>query len=525
MTIDLEKLPTDTAALQEMVRGLAETVVEVTTRCERAEARLDELLRKRFGRSAEKVDAVQLRLFAQEFIPELAEQAEAGETRPSKPRPRRSKHGRGKFPAHLDRVVREYDIAEEDRNCPECSTERLPIGDESSEQLDYVPAKVFVIVRRRKKYACPVCLGEVITADKPAQAIEKCAAAPGLIAHIAVGKYADHLPLHRQEKILKRNGIHVSRSTTCDWMRQCADALVPLHTLMQTRVVTSSWLHTDDTPVDVQDRAHAKNMKQGRFWVYSGDDEHPYDVFDYTPNRQAAGPVAFLKTFKGYLHADAYAGYQELYEKREIIEVACWAHARRKFYDARLSAVGPAHQALAMIKQMYAVERKVKEGMPDADTDGDVRKLTADEIHALRQEEAVPLLDRFRAWADEQAITALPKSPINDALQYVLRRWPSFTRYTTDGRLAIDNNVAERALRSVAIGRKNWMFCGSDRGGRTAAILFSMIASCDRHGVDPYAWLSDALDRIATIRLSELELLLPDRWTDSRPLPTIPTSD
>jgi len=522
MTIDLEKLPTDTAELQEMIRGLAETVVEVTRDRDCVRARLDELLRKRFGRSAEKIDAAQLRLFAQEFIPDLAEQVEAGDAPPSKPRPRRSKHGRGKFPDHLDRVTREYDIAEEDRECPECGTERLPIGDESSEQLDYVPAQVFVIVHRRKKYACPECLGEVITADKPVQAIEKCAAAPGLVAHIAVSKYSDHLPLHRQEKILKRNGIHVSRSTTCDWMRQCADALVPLYTLMQTRVVTSSWLHTDDTPVDVQDRAHAKNMKQGRFWVYSGDDEHPYDVFDYTPDRSRTGPKTFLEKFKGYLHADAYAGYKELYEKGAIVEVACWAHARRKFYDARLSAVGPAHQALAMIKQMYVIERKVKEGTPDAD--GNARKLTADEIRTVRQEEAVPLLDRFKTWADEQAISALPKSPIGDALQYVLRRWASFTRYTTDGRLAIDNNVAERALRSVAIGRKNWMFCGSDRGGRTAAILFSMIASCNRHGVDPYAWLRDALDQIATIRLSELELLLPDRWADARPLPAASTA-
>ncbi len=205
------------------------------------------------------------------------------------------------------------------------------------------------------------------------------------------------------------------------------------------------------------------------------------------------------------MHADAYAGYQEIYETRDVIEVACWAHARRKFFDARLSAVGPAHQAMAMIKQLYAIEREAKE-----------EELEAEAIHALRQEQSVPLLDRFRTWADEQAITALPKSPIGDALQYVLRRWESFTRYTTDGRLAIDNNVAERALRCVAIGRKNWMFCGSDRGGRTAAILFSMIASCKRHDVDAYAWLRDVLERIATIRMSELPMLLPDRWEDPR---------
>jgi len=505
MVVDLDKLPTDPAELQQLVRGLAETVVEVTHRCERAEARLDELLRKRFGRSAETIDAAQLRLFAQEFLPDLEAQSKSEDVLSSKPRKRGRKHGRGQFPEHLDRITHEYDIAEEDRACPECGTERLPFGDEKSEQLDYEPAKVFVIVHRRKKYACPVCLGQVITAEKPVQAIEKCAAAPGLVAHIAVGKYSDHLPLHRQEKILKRNGVQLRRSTTCDWMRQCADALAPLHRLMHERVVASSWLHTDDTPVDVQDPAHAKKMKQGRFWVYSGDDEHPYDVFDYTPSRAREGPRAFLEKFGGYLHADAYAGYQELYETRDIIEVACWAHARRKFYEARLSAVGPAHQAIAMIKQLYAIEVEAKE-----------RELDIEGIRTLRQEKTVPLLDRFKAWADEQAVVALPKSPIGEALQYVLRRWASFTRYTTDGRLSIDNNVAERALRSVAIGRKNWLFCGSDRGGRTASILFSMIATCGRHDVDPYAWLRDTLDRIATIRLNDLELLLPDRWTDSR---------
>ena len=512
-TIDLDKLPTDPAELQELVRGLAETVIEVTHRCERAEARLDALLRKRFGRSAETIDAAQLRLFAKEFMPDLQEEAQ-DEDASSKPRPRRrSKHGRGKFPADLDRITRTYDVAEADRACPECGTERLSFGDETSEQLDYEPAKVFVIVHRRKKYACPMCMGEVATAEKPPQAIEKCAAAPGLVAHIAVSKYSDHLPLHRQESILKRHGVRLSRSTTSDWMRQCADALEPLHRLMHKEVVKSSWMHTDDTPVNVQDRTRARNMKQGRFWVYSGNDEHAYDVFDYTSSRERAGPMTFLEKFEGFLHADAYAGYQEIYETRNVSEVACWAHARRKFFDARLSAVGPAHQAMAMIKQLYAIEREAKDA-----------ELDAVAIHALRQEQSVPVLDRFRAWADEQAISALPKSPIGEALQYVLRRWESFTRYTTDGRLAIDNNVAERALRCVAIGRKNWMFCGSDRGGRTAAILFSMIASCKRHDVDPYAWLRDVLERIATIRMSELRMLLPDRWEDSRQ-PPVPAAN
>ena len=330
----------------------------------------------------------------------------------------------------------------------------------------------------------------------------------GAIAHIAVGKYSWHLPLHRQQKkVLPRHGVHLNRSTTCDWMRQTADALTPLYRHMRKSVVASSWLHTDDTPVDVQDRARTKNMKQGRFWVYCGDHEHPYDVFDYTPSRAKEGPKTFLKKFEGFLHADAYAGYQELYEDttREVTEVACWAHARRKFYDARLSAVGPSHEALAMIKRLYEVEQEAKE-----------RELEADESRVLRQEKAVPLLERFKMCADEQAVAALPKSPIYDALQYVLRRWDSFTRYTTDGRLSIDNNVAERALRSVAVGRNNWLFCGSDRGGQTAAILFSMIATCERHGVDPYAWLRDVLERMPTTLLSELPALLPDRWTDAR---------
>ncbi len=488
--------------LPDDVDQLKELVLELLRNKAHLEHRLQVLLRQRFGPSAERIDVSQLQLFAKQILEEDEQESAAEPETTVHEHSRRN--GRRKLPADLPRIRVEHDLPEEELACPCCGEQRRKIGEDTSEQLEYEPAKLHVIEHVRMKYACKKCEGEVVTAPKARQAIEKCLAGPGLLAQVAVSKYSDHLPLHRLERIFKRHGVELNRSTMCDWMRLCAEALMPLVKLMRQRVLASAVIHTDDTPVPVQDKGRGKT-KQGRFWVYVGDTTHRYAVFDYTPDRTRAGPIDWLADYEGYLQADAYAGYDALYSTGKVLEVSCWAHARRKFYEARLTDPGRCLQAMAWIKRLYQVEREAKQD-----------KLDVDVRQKMRQDKSVALLGEFKPWLDEQSDQVLPKSPVMDAMQYVRSRWASFTRYTESGILAIDNNISENALRCVALGRKNWLFAGSDRGGKTAAVLFSMIASSKLHGVEPWSWLSDVLRRLPDIIVRRLPELLPDQWQASR---------
>jgi len=512
------------------------------------------LLRRYFGRSSEKMDPRQRLLFENlidRAIPEmLAEDAGAEE---SPPPPRRKGHGRRRLPADLPREKVIHDLPEDEKPCPCCGKLRHIIGKQTHEQLDYVPAKVKVIEHVRLTYGCPQCEKDaspdgpqIVTANKPMQPIEKGLAAPGLLSYVIVSKYGDHLPLHRLERILQRHGIEIARSTMCDWAAQCADVLRPLYDLMVEQVRASQVIHTDDTPVKVQDRSRTQT-RTGRFWVYLGDTDHPYTVFAYTPSRSRDGPMEFLRDWgrdeRVYLQADAFGGYDGIYAGQaggQVTEVACWAHARRKFYDARSSDPAGSASALAHIKLLYDVERQAKQKAeqtfkaknrapqatadeaaehegPGADaSDWTLPTLLIENRARLRQELAVPRLTQFRDWLESQQAecggSVLPKSPMGQAIGYALNQWEALCVYTSDGRLAIDNNAAENALRRVAVGRKNWLFCGSDNGGHTAATLFSLIATCQRHHVEPMAYLRDMLTRIAATPVSQLGTLLPDRW-------------
>ena len=373
-----------------------------------------------------------------------------------------------------------------------------------SEQLEYAPASFFVIEHIRPKYACPCCQEGVTVAFKPAQPIEKGLPGPGLLAHVAVSKYCDHLPLYRQESILARHGVHLSRKTLWGWMRAEAVLLEPVAEAARMRVLQSKVIHTDDTPVTVQ--ARGGGTYTGRFWVYVGDAQNPYVTYDYTPSRKRDGPVEFLREFTGtpesprYLQDDAFGGYDGIYAvKNGVLEVACMAHCRRKFHDARKTDVNRAHQMLAWIQQLYAIERHAKD-------------LAATARHALRREKSKPILDTIKAWLDAHRTQVLPKSPIGEAFQYAFNQWAALNRYLDDGELSIDNNVAERNLRGIAIGRKNWMTLGSDRGGRAAAILYTLIQSAKRHDLDPFVYLRDLLLRIPTHPNKDIHILLPDQW-------------
>jgi hypothetical protein len=346
----------------------------------------------------------------------------------------------------------------------------------------------------------------VVTAQKPLAPVEKGLAGPGLLAHVAVSKFGDHLPLHRQEAIFARQGVDLSRQTMCDWMRQCAELVGPLADLMKERVLSSKVVQTDDTPVPVLD-PELPRTRTGRIWTYVGDALHPYTVYDYTPNRCREGPDEFLKDFHGYLQADAYSGYDQIYKEAErgITEVACMAHARRKYFEAQSSDIMRSTVMLAYFHLLYDVEREARE-----------KQLDAAGRLALRRERSQPMLDDIQAYLERERPKVVPKSPIGQAMAYTLSNWEALVRYSKDGDLEIDNNGAERSLRGIAVGRRNWTFFGSDNGGRTAAVLSSLIATSNRHHMDPFAYLRDVFARISGHPRNRLEELLPDRWLASR---------
>jgi hypothetical protein len=335
----------------------------------------------------------------------------------------------------------------------------------------------------------------------PPEALPKSAAAPGLLAQVITAKFADHLPLHRLEGILARQGVVLARSTMCDWLAGCAEALRPIYDVMCERVRRSKVVHTDDTPVPVLDR-ELDRTRTGRIWVYLGDANNPHIVYDATPGRSRDGPQSFLKDFKGFVQADAFGGYDGLYATGAR-EVACWAHARRKFVEAEPSDSRLSLEAIALIRRLYDVERRAK-------------ALGSDDRLSLRQRESVPALRAIGEWLDARRAGALPKSPLGVAITYATNQWAALNVYATDGDLAIDNNAAERALRGVAVGRKNWLFWGSDAGGKTAAVLTSLTATCKRHGIDPWSYLSDVLTRLPSYPAGRVAELLPDVWAQAQ---------
>jgi transposase len=330
----------------------------------------------------------------------------------------------------LPRERIEYHPPKEDLICPCCGQAKRAIGEEVTEELEYVPASFVVRQHVRIKYACKNCQEGVVIADLPARPIEKGRPGPGLLSNVLTSKYCDHLPLHRQEGIWKRHGVHIMRSTMCDWVRDCADLLSPIVRYMQTMILQSKKIHTDDTPVPVQDGSRRQTRK-GYLWTYIGDKSNV--VFDYTPTHSRDGPVAFLGDYDGYVHADAYKGYDAFFDKGKATEVACWAHTRRKFFDSLTTDPRRAHIMLAMIGKLYDVERQAKE-------DG----LGAIALRELRQNQSKPILEEISGRLDDWCIEVLPKSPIGQAVGYARGQWIALNQYVDDGELAIDNNHASQ---------------------------------------------------------------------------------
>jgi transposase len=441
-------------------------------------------------------------------LDEAAIETEVGEPLVTRRIAQRHNHGRSTLPEQLERIEIEHDL--DSPACPACGNERCRIGAEVSEQLEYFPANFKVLRHIRHQYGCAKCDGEgyhphIEVAAKPPQPIAKGLPGPGLLAYVITSKLADHLPLYRLEQIFARQQVSIARSTMCGWIAAAGQLVEPLVKLMTTKIKESRVIHTDDTPLKVQPpKGAGRNNKclLGRIWCYRGDAEHPYIVYDFTPNRKRAGPVSWLGDYKGYLQADAYSGYDELFNREQVQEVACWAHARRKFYDAQDSDGLRARQILTLIGGLYDVEREAT-----------AQKLDAAARLALRQARSTPLLAQIRAWLDapEQAVVSR-RSALGKALTYAENQWTALTTYTTEGFLAIDNNPAERALKPIALGRKNWLFAGTVTAATHHARLASLIASCARHGVDPQRYLTSVLAKIGQTPEEELGQFLPEVW-------------
>ena len=398
----------------------------------------------------------------------------------------------------------EQDLPDAEKICSCCRRAKDRIGEEVTRILEYVPSKLEVHEHVRPKYACRYCKDGVSSPPPPQRPIPRGIAGPGLIAQIVVSKFGDHLPLYRQEDIFARHGLHLSRSTLCDWVSAAAELLEPLYERQRRLALQSAVLWTDDTPVTVLVGGE-EGSRQGRFWTYVGDDEHPYSVYDFTMSRGRDGPQSFLQNFRGYLHADAYGGYDGVFLRpgSEIVEVACWAHARRKFFDAQKSSPREAHQVLDWIGQLYDIEDRA-------------RPLTAAVRCKLRNVEAVPVLDRLDVYLTQLASYVLPKSALAKAVTYARNQWEALRCYTKDGRLTIDNNVSERTLRHQAIGRKNWLFIGSQDAGSRAAMLYTILAGAKRHRLEPWAYVRELLMRRHADD-ARLEDMLPDHWAAQHP--------
>jgi transposase len=527
---DLALLPDDPAVLKALVVQLLEELQKERAARDRLEHHLHLLLQRLYGSTSEKFDPRQGVLF--EAQPGEADVAPGPPPSPpvappaaARPAANRDRHGRGRIPDEIERQEEIHDLTDAEKAAMGGAENLVELPPETSEQLDWRPSTLFVTVHVRKKYARKEPLPEsgltlseqnVAVAKKPAEAIPGGLAGPGLMAQVIVSKGTDHLPLHRLEGIFERQGMRISRQTLDGWWLQTAEFLQPLYRLAVRLVLASRVLHTDDTQVRVRD-AWRKLKYKGSFWTYVGDPLHPLTVFDYTPRHTRDGPATFLRDYRGYLQADAFNGYDGIYweSRGRIVEVACWAHARRKYHECRRQEPARMETALAWIGKLYAVEKELRERCR-SEWEGLSLEERAARTAAGRQERSRPLLNGFHAWLEAEQPKVLPKSAARGAMDYTLSNWTALSVYPDDGWLDIDNNEAENALRGLCLGRKNWLFFGNDRGGRAAAIHFSLLASCKRHGHDPWVYYRDVLTRLPAMLpgASEEELLglLPHRW-------------
>ena len=493
----------ETAALAAENQTLKGRIADQEATIERLQFDLAQLRKRVFGARSERranlPDPDQLPLWS--GVPEDAPRATPVTFKTVTTSPAQRQPKRLELPKDLPREIVVLSLSPEQRAGPQCGSERRIIGCESSERLDYVPATLKVIETRRETCACAACQGQLATVPAPPQVIEQGIPLPGLLAYLLVAKYAYHLPLYRIEQGFAAQGVVLARATLCDWIMQCGQALMPLVERMLTLLKRQPVIFSDDTSVPLQ--APGKT-RETRFWVYTGHSP-PIIVYHHTETRAGQHPQDQLEGYHGYLQADAYAGYDPVFASGDLLEVACWAHVRRKFFDiAQQAGKGKriaAQEALDCIGRLYAIEREAKE-----------QALDREGLQRLRQAQARPILAEFKVWLEHHLRQLAPKTPTAKAIGYALKNWDALNRYTEDGWLEIDNNRSERAIRPLAIGRKNWLFLGSKRGGQVAATAFSLIQTCKELGINPEAYLKDILTRLPTTQQKDIDSLLPHNW-------------
>ncbi len=467
--------------------------------------RIEVLSRRMFGTSSERLAPGQLLIAfetaqaeEQKTLEEDALETALGEETSHTPRPRRvrpsEKPGQRALPVRTVSV----EPAATDLVCG-CGQAKERIGEESSEQMEYVPASLHVVRTVRGKYACRGCQAGVVIAPLPAQGLEKSVAGPGLVGYVVASKFADHLPLYRQEEIFARQGADLPRSTLGGLVRGAADLLSPVARAVLLSVLSGRVVNTDDTGVTYL--LKPRGRADGAVWTYVG--EKGEAAYDFTERRSRDGPMRILRGWKGHLQADALNLYDGIYASGEIVEVACWAHARRYFFESLTTEKQWAQEFLALIRRLYRIEERAR-GLSEA------------ERQVLRLEHARPVLKEIEERMRAVAPTVLPKGPLGQAIAYAQGNWKALTRYVEHGHLSIDNNSAERALRAVAVGRKNWLFAGSADAGRRAAVLMTLVGTCKLQGIDPQAYLADVLVRVATTPASRVGELTPRGWKLAR---------
>lgn len=492
----------------ELERVLDATAASYEELQETHQATIDELNRLKrwiYGQRSERLVEGEGQQHLFDLEPPVTSDSEASLSEPppqqvtAHSRRRRRELDLDKLPHHRH----ELDVSPADKTCSCCGRTKDCIGQDETKILDYVPAQLEVHVHVRPKYACRYCKDGVVSPPPPVRPIVRGIAGPGLIAQIVVSKFGDHLPLYRQEDFFTRHGLHIARSTQSDWVKAAAELLQPFYQRQKELVLQSSVLWTDDTPVTVL-TGGKEGSRKGRFWTYIGE-QHPYSVYDFTESRARDGPAKFLAGFQGYLHADAYGGYDHIFlgSNDSIWEVACWAHTRRKFFDATHSSPRDSHQILEWIGQLYDIEDQSRESSAEVRLE-------------LRKQAAVTVLDRIERYLADLAPRVLPKSDLGKAVSYAQNQWQALRRYTEDGRLSIDNNVSERTLRHQAIGRKNWLFLGSEQAGPRAAVLATILAGAKRHRLEPWTYLRELLMRLHADD-PRLDEMLPDRWAADHP--------
>jgi transposase len=487
--------------------------------------RLLKTLRLQFGRKSEKLSPDQLALVLEKFeeaqaivetpaappeapaqsAPSTPSEPVSTELPAPKPKPRKG-HGRKPLPTSLPREVRPLQVPAAERSCTLCGREKPCIGYERSEMLEFVPAGFKVIVNAREKLACRACEGDVVIAPAADKLIDGGLPGPGLLAQVLVAKYGEHLPLNRQSQIYKRHGVELRVSTLADWVTAATDALAPLAKAILDKAMVAHVLQSDDTGLCVLDRDHPNGSKRGHVWFYVGDMK--WAAFVYTPDWKAEGPQSVLAERRGWLLVDGYAGYGALFRREgaTAVEVGCWAHSRRYFFEALKAGDERAAVAIDLIGKLFAVDRQAKE-------DG----VGHEELLIRRQRDAAPVLEKLGRWMADLHPRLPPKSSLAQAIGYTVRRWTALSRFLEDGRLPLHNGLSELQARQVAVGRKNYLFAGSDKGAERAAIAYTLISTCMLNGVEPWSYLRDVLDKLAAgWPQRRLDELLPPNWAQQQ---------